>query len=466
MNGQSPNHHQPQNSLPAWLKRLIILILLPFSATLLLMIVRHQGYLQRYELKAFDLLMYTKKKLIPLIKKMEESEDSRILIVTIDAKDSDYLKKRYGLEDPFPSLPDEAFTELLDKLDRLNKDKYLIIGSDIYHKGNFEDELAKRLENDYRFFVVCQIPNEKLDSRPPPSNIISEESWGFSNVTLDKDGIVRRHFLAQRPHPTAPCSTEYSFSYMLAHRYLSDKKGIKITRNKEGDLKFNGVLFRLLTSHSSGYQGLDARGDQILLNYRYNCYRENCSLRNVARYVPLQNILKDGINADQLDDRLIILIGVIESKIFPPDIHNTPDGEEIPGVFLHAQMLSQILSAVLDDRSLIGWWSLLCESIWIFGWSLLGAILGFLIRNRKRLYLVLAVSLAIGVQFIFSLFMFVDASIWIPLVPAILVFLVTVLPVVFFGDDLLIRIDLCAKEIFPWYRGIRKAIDISDDKKD
>ncbi len=359
----------------------------------------------------------------------------------------------------------------MTKLDRLNKKKKkkLIIGSDIYHPKSFQNELAERLKNNYRFFVVCQVP-----SIPPPSNISSEESWGFSNVLLDKDGVVRRHFLAQRPHPTATCSTGYSFSYVLAHRYLSDR-GIKITRTKEGDLQFNGVIFRKLTSHSSGYQGVDARGDQILLNYRYNCSQGNCSLKNVAEVVPLQNVLKNGIpdrTAKKLDDSPIILLGVTESKIFALDIINTPDGEKIPGVFLQAQMLSQILSAVLNDRPLIGWWSIRSETLWVLGWSFLGAILGFLInyRNRKRLALILVVSLAIGAQFIFSLFIFVEAFKWIPLVPAVLVFLFTVLPVAYLGDQIsqiLIKIVIaCLQKIIPGLKIIVEAINSSSNKND
>ncbi len=475
MNDRFSNRQQQGNSCPTWLKYLIVLILLPLSTTFLVMIVRHQGWLQRDELKAFDLLMYLKRSLIYLTDK-DEPPDSRILIVTIDDKDSDYLKKRFKLKDLNSSLPDEAFPELLTKLDRLNRNKNqkLIIGSDIYHQKSFQDELAERLKNNYRFFVVCQVPSsEKVKNITPPSNIPSE-SWGFSNVLLDKDGVVRRHFLARRPHPTADCSTAFSLNYLLAYHYLDDL-GIKITRTKEGDLQFNGVVFRKLTSHSSGYQGLDARGDQILLNYRYNCYQGNCSLKNVAEVVPLQNVLKYGIRDDEakkLDDSPIILLGVTKSKKFAPDFFNTPNGEEIPGVFLHAQMLSQILSAVLNDRPLIGWWSIHCETLWVFGWAFLGTILGFLIdnRNRKRLYLILAVSLAIGAQFTFSLFIFMEAFKWIPLVPAVLVFLFTVLPVAYFGDNIsqiLIKIVIaCLQKIIPGLNIIVEAIDTSSKKND
>ena len=240
-------------------------------------------------------------------------------------------------------------------------------------------------------------------------------------------------------------------------------------------MQFNGVVFRKLTSHSSGYQGLDAGGDQILLNYRYNCFQGNCSLKNVAEAIPLQNVLINGIPDEiikKLDDLPIILIGVTETKKFAPDVFHTPDGEEIPGVFLQAQMLSQILSAVLDDRPLIGWWSIRSETLWVFGWAFLGTISGFLInnRNRKRLYLILAVSLAVGAQFILSLFIFVKVFKWIPLVPAVLVFLFTVLPVAYFGDNIsqiLIKIVIaCLHKIIPGLNIIDKAIDSSSNEND
>ncbi|MFH7029256.1 MAG: CHASE2 domain-containing protein [Heteroscytonema crispum UTEX LB 1556] len=43
--------------------------------------------------------------------------------------------------------------------------------------------------------------------------------------------------------------------------------------------------------------------------------------------------------------------------------------EEIPGVFIQAQMVSQILSAVLDERPIVGVLPFWGDIFWIWGWS-------------------------------------------------------------------------------------------------
>ena len=483
MNDQSPNHQQPESSLPIWLK-LLVVILLSAIGTGLVMTVRGQGWLQIAELKSFDLLMKLKGNWMELTGK-DEPPDSRILIVTIDDKDKKYLENEFDDQSGALSLPDDALTKLLERLDPLNKQKHLIIGLDIYHKVDFKDKLAERLKNKYRFFVVCQLPSTDSTGMPPPQNI-PPENWGFSDVLVDKDEIVRRNLLASSYPSDALCSTGYSFNFLIAAHYLSDR-GINFTSTKDREWQSNEVLFRKLTAHSSGYQGVDAKGYQILLNYRYNCSLDRvCSLKNVARDVPLRDVLPDDIHPDTaslLDDSPIILIGVTAQKTpsgIYRDIFNTPYGEQIPGVFLQAQMLSQILSAVLDGRPLIGWWSIGSETLWVLVWSFLGAILGFLIRNKKQLYLVLAVPLAIGAQFTFSLFIFVAESKWIPLVPAVLVVLVTVLPLALptiieyiRGGDapiwvrrLITMFIAFLKEIYPWVKGVFEAINASRNKKD
>ncbi|WP_442939825.1 CHASE2 domain-containing protein [Nostoc sp.] len=57
--------------------------------------------------------------------------------------------------------------------------------------------------------------------------------------------------------------------------------------------------------------------------------------------------------------------------------YTTPQGklQAIPGVFLQAQMVSQLLSAALDGQPLLWTWPLWGEVIWVWGWSFLGGLL-------------------------------------------------------------------------------------------
>jgi CHASE2 domain-containing sensor protein len=118
----------------------------------------------------------------------------------------------------------------------------------------------------------------------------------------------------------------------------------------------------------------------------------------------------------------IVLIGVTASSTH--DYWETPysasapnDEKQIPGIFLQAQMVSHILSAVLDRRPLLWWWSDWMEAFWVWGWSLLGGIIAW--RIWQPLYLGLAIAIALLTLFSICFGIFTQAG-WIPLVPSVL----------------------------------------------
>ncbi len=94
----------------------------------------------------------------------------------------------------------------------------------------------------------------------------------------------------------------------------------------------------------------------------------------------------------------------------------------MPGVVVHAQMVSQILSAVLDKRSLILFWPAWLEGSWILVWSLVGASLAW--RLRQLLLLVLA-EMAALVGLVGICYVILTQQGWVPLVPPALALLVS-----------------------------------------
>jgi CHASE2 domain-containing sensor protein len=56
----------------------------------------------------------------------------------------------------------------------------------------------------------------------------------------------------------------------------------------------------------------------------------------------------------------------------------------MPGVFVQAHMVSQILSAVLDQRPLLWSWPFWVDAIWIGGWTLVGGTLIGLMRVYRQ----------------------------------------------------------------------------------
>jgi CHASE2 domain-containing sensor protein len=170
-----------------------------------------------------------------------------------------------------------------------------------------------------------------------------------------------------------------------------------------------------------GYQQVDAWGYQILLNYR--SYHR--SPLEIAPTVTLAEVLKGAVKPEQVKDR-IVLIGVTAQSAH--DYMSTPYSseqgfyQEMPGVIVQAQMVSQLVSAVIDGRPLLSVWPFWGELLWVWGWSAIGGVIAW--RCRSGLYLILMGGGALGVLYVISLVLFSLGS-WVPLVPSALVLVVT-----------------------------------------
>ncbi|MGL6338317.1 MAG: CHASE2 domain-containing protein, partial [Waterburya sp.] len=189
-----------------------------------------------------------------------------------------------------------------------------------------------------------------------------------------------------------------------------------------GEMQIGNTIFQPINSDSGGYQGIDAAGYQILLNYR-----SLKSPRHIAQQISLKEILSDRADnqlEDLIKDRLII-IGVTAAS--SADDWQTPYCDDTAGIFLQAQMVSQIISAVLDHRPLLWWWSTTWSTTWIIFWSLLGGIIGYYLS--RPLWLGVAIAFSLLFLFLSCRAIFLQAG-WIPLIPPILAFLLASLATV------------------------------------
>ncbi|MEH1867739.1 MAG: CHASE2 domain-containing protein [Nostoc sp.] len=384
-----------------------------FQAVLMLAVVvtasimgaRHLGLLQPLELKAFDQLL----RLRP-----SEQPDRRLLVVAI-AEDDFKLPEQ---QDRKGSLSDRALALIVQKLEKF---KPRAIGLDIYRDFPVEAKeasLANWMRRSDRFIAICKVSEPTINEpgvSPPPE--IPRERQGFSDFVQDTDGILRRHLIAMQPSDSSPCTTPYSFSAQLAFRYLQTE-GIDIKYTKKKDLQIGKIVFRRLRVHIGGYQKMDDWGYQILLNYR-----SSGSPLKAVEQITLKELLRGAIDPNIVKNR-IVLIGITNQSA--GDYFSTPytteHKQEIPGVMVHAQMVSQILSAVLDGRTLLWVWPVWGESLWVFFWSVLGGILAW--RIRHSWILGIAGVAVIGAISAISFFILLK-GIWIPLIPAAIALVVT-----------------------------------------
>lgn len=365
------------------------------TVTLLNMGVQRLGWLQSWELGSFDSLV----RLQP-----DPGPDPRLLIVGISEADIQALGR-------FP-ISDGAIAQTLTKLQKYSPK---VIGLDLYRDLPQEpghQELLAELKAPNLVAIAKMSDSENPGVPAPPG--IPGDRVGFNDFVLDTDGVVRRNLLSVSQ---ADKTTASSFSLQLALLYLKDRMQPADSPVNPHQINWGKAEFVPLKSDSGGYANIDTRGYQILLKYR--------SEKKVARQVSITQVLNGEIDPSWVKNK-IVLIGTTAPST--RDLFLTPyspvkkQSPKMPGVLLHAQMLSQILSAVLHGRSLFWMWPQWAEILWNGAWAVLGGVVAWRIVHPARAGLVGGAAL-MGLLGI-SLAIFIEGG-WVPLVSPALGLVVT-----------------------------------------
>ncbi|MBD2459788.1 CHASE2 domain-containing protein [Oscillatoria sp. FACHB-1407] len=366
--------------------------------------VRWMGWLEPLELRALDHLLQVRP---------HEEPDPRLLIITVDEADI----QAQGQDQRRSSLSDATLTRLLEELEQADAQ---VIGLDVYRDFPVDadqPQLANQLRESDRLIAVCKSRDAEVDSfgvAPPPE--VPKTRLGFSDFLKDEDGVLRRHLLSMTPDPLSPCATAYSFSSQIAFTYLH-AMGISAQFTPTGNLQIGETEFPRLRDRSGGYQSIDAGGNQILLNYRALPHPDK-----IGDQVTLTQFLQNPAQPNSLRGK-VVLIGV--TAVSAGDYWATPYGSdafrELSGVFVQAHMVSQILSAVLDGRSLLWVWSGWQEGLWILGWALVGGGLALCLSPRQ----VVIGAIGGGAVLYGTCVLLITQGGWVPLIPAAVAFATT-----------------------------------------
>ncbi|MGL5080973.1 MAG: putative bifunctional diguanylate cyclase/phosphodiesterase [Microcoleaceae cyanobacterium] len=310
-------------------------------ATGFLTAIKFTREFQSLELASFDQMIRLK---------ANQTIDPRILIVEITEQDI----RQQG---HWP-LSDQVIAQTLENL---NKYQPKVIGLDIYRdvpQPPGSEQLSQVLKADNIVAITLH------GIVPPPANI-PPERVGFSDLISDTDNTIRRSLL----YAESNSEKLYSFSLRLSLRYLSDQS-LKFQVHRD-ELQIGETVFPRLTETSGGYQlpPSEARGWQSLINY---------PSETIAERVTLTDVLQGRVDSAQVRDR-VVLIGTTAPSLrdlFPTPFSATKtENHQMPGVLIHAQMVSQILGVVLDDRPLFWFWEEWVEVLWLWLWSLIGGLL-------------------------------------------------------------------------------------------
>ena len=354
--------------------------------TILMMGMRSLSLFQSLELQAYDRLMQ---------QRPAEAPDSRLLIIGADEQDI----RKYN----YP-LPDAILAQILAKI---GQHQPQVIGLTIYRDlpvNPGHAAMVAQLQKNKKLITACKFISEKEGVNPPPKS--PTEQVGFNNLLLDPvDYKVRRHLLYRSPNPISKfdrCKTSHSFSFQLAFQYLHAKHFPVRTTDTE-EWQFGKIIFKRLNAHNGGYQKIDARGYQFLLNYR--------ATPEIAQKVTVRDILSNRFEPSWVKDK-IVLIGMTAESV--PSSYNTAYGK-MQAVDIYAHMVSEVISAVEDRRPLIWWLPLWGDGIWIWLWSFAGGIIILFVRSPIYLCLGISISLAILYGLCWGFFL---QGCWLPLIPA------------------------------------------------
>ncbi len=320
-----------------------VLILTGMSVTGLVLGTRQLGQLESSELAVYDAMVRVRS---------ETDVDSRLLIVAITEADI-RTQKRW----PFP---DSVYAAALSQL---QQHQPRAVGLDILRDIPAEpghDALMKELRRS-NVIAIQSLGNTPEEAIPAPPKLPSDRV-GFSDLITDTDGVIRRNLMF-----VSDDAAQYvSFSTRLAMQYLNHSSD----RLPNGDFVLGKAVFSPLRSNSGGYQRIDAAGEQILLDYR--------SAQYPSEVVTLSQVLQNQVNPALIKDR-VVLIGTIAPSVkdlfFTPFSAAARANSKMPGVVVHAQMVSQTLTAALEGRSLFWFWSEPMEVLWIVSWAIAGGLL-------------------------------------------------------------------------------------------
>lgn len=310
---------------------------------------------QLFEWLAFD----TWVRLRPL-----EAMEKRIVVVTISESDINELGQ-------WP-ISDRTLSQLITKI---NQHQPRAIGLDIYRNLPIEPGTAE-LDRVFR-----STPNligiEKVVNPPiKPSPILEEqEQIALADLVKDADGKIRRGLLSiERDNG----QVKLSLGIRLALMYL-EQEGIKPELVEDtGTVSIGQTELVPFKSNDGGYVGADEGGFQILMNYR--------GKESSFPQISIIDVLNDRLESDLISDRIVLIGSTAESL---NDFFSTPystnranQKENLSGVYLHANLTSQIISEALDSRSPIKTISEFGEWIWIVTWTFGVATINLILLNR------------------------------------------------------------------------------------
>lgn len=364
-----------------------------FIVTAIVLLIRQLGGWMPLELLIYDEWIQQQADL---------GQDDRLLLVEITEDDLRALKR---------TTPSDA--TLNQAIQTLQAHEPRVIGVDLYRgdvpQGEGHEALLQTFASG-NIVAIQKIGNRASEAIPPPATV-PPERVGFNDFPVDPDGVIRRNLLFADTNNTPNSETLYSFSLRLALAYLEAEDILPVASEVNPRyLALDETVFYPIGRHFGGYRAIDDAGYQVMLQYR--------SQSNPVERLSLSDLLSGQFTDSMIRDRIIIIGTTAPSA---KDLFYTPFSEAaaidhlMPGVVLHVQATSQLLSHVLDEQPLRGQFPEGVEIAWILLASGAGGALGWYVR---RLWLLGCGVIGGSIVLISLPALAFMAGGWVPLLPA------------------------------------------------
>ncbi|NET09659.1 MAG: CHASE2 domain-containing protein, partial [Symploca sp. SIO2B6] len=287
-----------------------------------------------------------------------EPPDRRIVVVTIDEPDIQAIGD-------WP-IPDATLAQLLKNI-RAQQPR--VIGLDLYR--DLPEEPGHAELQDVFATTPQLIGVEKLaESRVAPPPILDDLGQvAIADVLLDSDRTIRRILISAEDQ--AEGKIKIGLGAQVALNYLA-VEGItpEAANPEQQQIQLGQATFEAMNHGAAGYAQPELGGYQILMNWRGPSHQ--------FAQISMQEVLAGNMPPDLMRDR-IVYIG--STAVSTKDFFATPYSSgwpsrqaPMPGVFVHANITSQMLSSALEGRTLLYGWSQHWRWMWIIGWTLIGTV--------------------------------------------------------------------------------------------
>lgn len=324
----------------------------------------------------------------------DKGPDPRLLIVEIKEED----------------LPAGSYTPtdgaLAQAIDNLQSHTPARIAVDLLRPPSVETSARSGIKSlreslkDPNVLVVTRLSDPDRDNTVPPPPGMLFEQLSFSNVVADRDFRVRRSLMLDflddsivsgpsGEHLGVPIGnglandpTEqpiFSLGTEAAIHYLEMYEGLGPA---EGEiLQIGNVRFEPITPSFGGYQDVDNAGYQTFIRYR--------SPHDVAARISFSDVLNNRFDPALVKDKIVLIgaTGANSRDVFLTPYNTGDNDKKMHGVEVHAQVASQILTAVIDGETVPWAWPDAVEVAWIVALTGIGS--GLMVLTQKGPILIL-----------------------------------------------------------------------------